>query len=319
MAGMVSNIDYDFGISAIDSGYERPRLNAIHLVIEGDCAAIIDTGINSSVPRVLETLHAKQLRPEQVKYVILTHIHLDHAGGAGLLLSKLPNATLTVHPRGARHMADPSRVIASTVEVYGAENARRIYGEIMPVPRSRMIETPHESSIALNGREFVFFETPGHARHHVCVLDRKSGHVFAGDTFGLSYRELDCDSRQFIFPTTSPTQFDPDELHRSVDLILALKPDAVYVTHYSQVRDIARLGADMHRLIDAHEQLARHERGAGPQRETRLKAGVRQLVLDEARRQGWTLPREKVLEVFAGDIALNAQGLGCWLDTLGGG
>jgi len=312
---MTDIIDYEFGISAIDSGYQRPRFDAIHMIVEGDRAAIIDTGVNSSVPRVLAALRDKGLRPEQVDYVILTHIHLDHAGGAGLLLSQLPNARVTVHPRGARHLIDPSTLIASTIAVYGAEEARRAYGDIVPVPRSRVIETAHESSLALNGREFVFFDTPGHARHHVCVLDTQSGHLFAGDTFGLSYRELDCHGRQYAFCTTSPTQFDPVAAHRSLDLILGLKPGAIYVTHYSQVRDLERMGADMHRLIDAHAQLARRERDVGFARHARLKAGVTEIVLGEAQRYGWTLPREQVLAVFAGDIELNAQGLALWLDS----
>jgi hydroxyacylglutathione hydrolase len=314
---MADVIDYEFGISAIDSGYQRPLLGAIHLIVEGGRAAVIDTGVNSSVPRVLDALRGKGLRPEQVDYVILTHIHLDHAGGAGLLLSQLPNARLTVHPRGARHMIDPNGLIASTIAVYGAEEARRTFGDIVPVSRERVIETAHGSSLRLNGREFAFFDTPGHARHHVCVLDAKSGHLFAGDTFGLSYRELDCRGRQFAFPTTSPTQFDPEALHRSIDFMLDLRPVAIYVTHYSQVRDIVRMGADMHRLIDTHAQLARRERDAGAARHERLKAGVTEIVLGEARRYAWTLPREQVLAIFAGDIELNAQGLAIWLDASG--
>jgi glyoxylase-like metal-dependent hydrolase (beta-lactamase superfamily II) len=312
---MADVIDYDFGISAIDSGYQRPTLDAIHLIVEGGRAAIVDAGVNSSVPRVLEALRAKGIAPAQVDYVVLTHIHLDHAGGAGLLLSQLPNTMLTVHPRGARHIIDPATLIASTRAVYGADAMARTYGQIVPVPRSRVIETPHGSSIKLNGREFAFYDTPGHARHHVCALDAKSGHVFAGDTFGLSYRELDCDGRQFIFPTSSPTQFDPAAAHRSLELISALRPAAIYVTHYSQVRDITRLADDMHRLIDAHEQLARAERAAGAARHARLKAGVADIVLGEARRYGWRLARDAVLEIFSGDIELNAQGLAIWLDT----
>ena len=107
-------IDYDHGISAIDSHYVRPQLDAIHLIVEGGRAAIIDAGVNSSVPHVMAALRAKNIPPAAVDYVVLTHIHLDHAGGAGLLLSELPNARLTVHPRGARHMIDPSKLIAST-------------------------------------------------------------------------------------------------------------------------------------------------------------------------------------------------------------
>lgn len=312
---MAHLIDYEYGISAIDAGYGRPLLNAIHLIVEGDRAAIVDTGINSSVPAVMEALRGKGLAPEQVEYVILTHIHLDHAGGAGRLMTLLPNAMLTVHPRGARHIEDPSRLIGGTVAVYGEAATRRIYGDIVPVPKRRILETLHESSLRMNGREFVFFDTPGHARHHVSILDRKSGHVFAGDTFGLSYRELDCDGRQFVFPTTSPVQFDPEAARRSVQLIAGLAPAAVYVTHYGQVRDIPRLACDLRRLLAAHEALACSERDAGPQRHQHLKAGVKAILLGEAARYGWKLPQEKLLEIFDMDIELNAQGLACWLDA----
>jgi hydroxyacylglutathione hydrolase len=147
------------------------------------------------------------------------------------------------------------------------------------------------------------------------VLDAKSGHVFAGDTFGLSYRELDRDGRQFVFPTSSPVQFDAVAAHRSVDLIVGLQPAAVYVTHYSQVCGIKRLGDDMHRLLDAFAAMAQSAGAADSARHARLKAGMTELVLGEARRQGWTLSREAILEIFAGDIELNAQGLGIWLDA----
>jgi hydroxyacylglutathione hydrolase len=312
---MADVIDYESGISAIDSGYQRPTLDAIHLIVEGGRAAIVDTGVNSSVLRVLAALRAKAIAPTQVDYVVLTHIHLDHAGGAGLLMSQLPNARLTVHPRGARHIIDPSKLIASTEAVYGKDKMARTYGQIVPVPRDRVIETPHGTTIGLNGRELVFYDTPGHARHHVCVFDAKSGHLFAGDTFGLSYRELDHAGRQFIFPTTSPTQFDPAAAHRSLDLITGLRPGAIYVTHYSQVREIARLAGDMHRLIDAHAELARAHCGAGGDRHARLKAGVASIVLQEAQRYNWQLTEKQVLEIFAGDIELNAQGLAIWLDA----
>lgn len=312
-------LDYDFGISALDSGYLRPRLGAIHLIVENGRAAVVDCGVNSSVPLVLQALGTKGLRAEDVEYVILTHIHLDHAGGAGALMAALPAARLTVHPRGARHLIDPSQLVAGVSAVYGAAQTRALYGTILPVDPARVMETPHGMNLALNGRELVFFDTPGHARHHVAVLDTRSGHVFSGDTFGLSYRELDCDGRQFVVPTSSPVHFDPAAAHRSVDLIAGLKPDAVYVTHYSQVRGIARLADDMHRLIDAYVALARNAGPADANRHARLKAGMTAIILGEAQRQGWRLPREAVVDVFAGDIELNAQGLAVWLDTAAAG
>ena len=314
---MASVIDYDLGISAIDSGYVRPMLDAIHMIVEQDRVAIVDTGTSCSVPAVLAALAAKGIAPEQVEYVLLTHIHLDHAGGAGLLMRELPNATLTVHPRGARHIADPSKLVAGTVAVYGESETKRLYGDIVPVPQARILETPDRASIRLGRRRLVFHDTPGHARHHVAIHDTRSGHVFAGDVFELSYRELDHDGRQFIFPTSSPVQFDPGPYHRSIDLIAEFRPEAVYVTHYGQVRDIPAKAEILHRVVDAHAALGKRWKDAGPERFARLEAGVRELLLEEARRYGGPFDADRVLEIYGQDVTLNAQGLEAWLDSLG--
>jgi hydroxyacylglutathione hydrolase len=179
-----------------------------------------------------------------------------------------------------------------------------------------MMQTPHGSSVRLAGRELQFLDTPGHARHHVAIHDTKSGHVFAGDVFGLSYREMDEDGRQFIVPTSSPVQFDPEPYHRSIDLILRLAPKAVYVTHYSQIRDIQAKGAVLHRLVDAHAELGLREKNAGPDRPERLREGVKRIFLEEARRWGSRLPDARVLDIYSHDLGLNTQGLGSWLDSL---
>ena len=308
-------LHYSHGICAIDSGFIRPWLAAVHLVIEDGRAAIIDTATNAAVPRVLAALAAEGLGPEQVDYVILTHIHLDHAGGAGTLIANLPNAKLCVHPRGARHMADPRRLIEGTIAVYGASHTRATYGEVLPVAEERILVVGEGARVALAGRELSFIDTPGHARHHVCVHDRASNHVFAGDTFGLGYRELVVGDRASVFPTTSPVQFDPPALHRSIERILALAPEAVYVTHFGKMLEIERLGADLHRLIDAHVALAQAQPDGGVERHARLKRGLEQIVLEERERQRWPLGRERTLELFATDIELNAQGLAIWLDN----
>ncbi len=312
---MPAIIDYGYGISAIDARFQRPMLDAIHLIVEDGKAAIIDTAANNAVPLVMQALAAKGIAAENVEYVILTHIHLDHAGGAGLLMQQLPNAKLTVHPRGARHMADPAKLIAGTIAVYGAEVARRDYGDILPVPAARMIETGEGASLSLNGRVLNFIDTPGHARHHVAIYDERSRSVFAGDTFGISYRELDVDGREFIFPTCSPVQFDPPAAHCSVDRIAALSPEAVFLTHFSRVEDIARLKDDLHIMLNLYEKLGASVAGmAGPARHAHLAQGMREILSDSALAHGCVLPRENLLKVLAIDVELNAQGLGCWLD-----
>jgi len=306
--------DYAHGVSAVDAVYDREMQTAFHVIVAGGRAVIVDTATSPAAPRVLAALGAKGVGPEQVDYVILTHVHLDHAGGAGQLMARCPNARLTVHPRGARHMIDPSRLLAATVAIYGEAETQRVYGEVLPVPAARVIETPEGARIAWGGRELEFYDAPGHARHHVVIRDSASGHLFAGDSFGLSYRELDRDGRQFSFPTTSPSQFDPEALHGTIDRMMSFHPEALYVTHFGQVRDLPRLAADLHRLISAHAALGRRHAAAGAARHERLKQGVAQIVLEEAARQGWRQSTEELLEVFALDIELNAQGLGIWLD-----
>jgi glyoxylase-like metal-dependent hydrolase (beta-lactamase superfamily II) len=312
----IDMIAYGHGISAIDSGLGRPRLTAIHIVVERGHAAIIDTGGSRSAPRVIAALERLGVPRQNVDYVILTHVHLDHAGGAGALMQLFPNAQLTVHPRGARHIIDPLRLIEGTIAVYGEAFMDRVYGAVVPVQAERVIETAHESRIVFQGRELVFFDTPGHARHHVCIWDAKAGAIFTGDTFGLAYTELDDAHQRYIFPTTSPTQFDPDAAHRSLDLITDLAPEAAYLAHYGQVRDVAARAADLHRLIDAHAELALAGKNTGESRAERLRAGVERLAVAEADRRGWAHRREEVRALMEDDIRLNADGLGCWLDAM---
>jgi hydroxyacylglutathione hydrolase len=311
-------IDYEHGISAIDSGYVRPRLDAVHLIVEHGHAAIIDTGTYVSIPLVLEALKVKGLAPESVDYVILTHIHLDHAGGASQMMQLFPNAKLVVHPRGARHMADPSKLWQAVVEVYGLETSLRNYGEIIPIDKNRIIEAPDGFRLDFAGRELEFFDSPGHARHHVCIRDSKTGHFFVGDCFGLAYTELETAGKRYAFPTSSPSQFEPDLLHKTIDRVLSYKPEAIYLTHYAQIRDVERIAADVHRLIDAHVALAREVQATGlrgEERQAALKAGVRRLIAEEAKRQQWSISEADLIELFSIDDDLNAQGLAIWADA----
>ena len=306
---------YPDGIFAVDAGYCRPRLAAVHLILQRGRAAVIDTGTNASVPRVLTALAAQGVAPEAVDWVVLTHIHLDHAGGAGSLMCALPNARLVVHPRGVRHMVDPSKLWAGTSAVYGPERAFELYGRIVPVPAERVLGATDGLNLDLAGRTLVTLETPGHALHHICVWDEQSAGIFTGDTFGLSYREFDVAGRAFAIPTTTPTQFDPDALHASIDRLMAYQPRAMYLTHFGRITEVERIAADLHRLIDAYVAVAEAARGNGVSRHIEIRAGLDQILREEAARQGWHLSEDDTLAMLDLDLELNAQGLGEWLDS----
>ncbi len=302
------------GILALDSGYGRPGLAAVHLVIDQGHAAVVDTGTNASVPRILSALAAAGIAPDKVAWVMLTHIHLDHAGGAGSLMCALPNAKLLVHPRGVRHMVDPTRLWEATAAVYGAEQAFALYGRLVPVAPERVVAAEDGLVVEMAGRRFTVFDAPGHARHHIAIWDEGARAFFTGDAFGLSYRELDVEGRASVFPTTTPSQFDPAAMHATIDRLLAAAPEAMYLTHYSRVTDVERLAADLHRLIDTEVAVARAARGEGVARHVEILAGLEQIAREEAQRQGWLVTEDEMLDLLKMDLELNAQGLGVWLD-----
>jgi len=307
--------DLGNGIFAIDTGYQRPRFDAAYLMVEAGRAAFIDTGTNFAVPRLLAALDAQGLEPEAVDWVIPTHVHLDHAGGVGLLMQSLPNARLLAHPRGLRHMIEPKVLYFSARAVYGEAEMLRSYGRLVPVPAERGEASHDGQRIQLAGRELLLLDTPGHARHHHCIWDAKSRGVFAGDTFGLSYREFDTARGPWITPTTTPVQFEPEPLKDSIRRLMALGPESMYLTHYGRVSDVARLGTTLIAQIDQMTTLALSLREA-EDRHQRLKAGLQWLYLESLHQHGSLLSPEQQLHLLASDVELNAQGLGIWLDKM---
>ena len=223
------------GISVIDSGYFSKDFAAIYLLRQGSEVAIIETGNKYSVTNVQKALEMDGLRFSDVAYIIPTHVHLDHAGGAGELMNRCQNAQLIVHPRGARHMVDPSKLIAGAIAVYGEANYKKLYGEIIPIDSSRVIEADDNFILDFEGRELKFIDTPGHARHHFCIWDEMTGSMFTGDTFGVSYREFDKGDEVYIFPSTSPVQFDPEALIKSIEKLITYRPKRVCLTHFSAI------------------------------------------------------------------------------------
>ncbi len=310
-----SVIDQGHGIYTIDTGFQRKGLVASHLIRQGDRYAFIDVGTDSCLAVIRALMVDMDIHPEQVDYVMVTHVHLDHAGAAGSLMQELPEAQLVVHPRGARHMIDPSKLIAGAAAVYGQEALHKTFGAILPVPAERVIEASDGMRLSLNGRELLFIDTPGHAKHHYCVYDEHSRGFFTGDTFGLAYPPLVVAGRAFVFPTTTPVQFDPDALHGSIDRMMAYNPERMFLTHFGCLTDTEQAAQQLHRYIDTHVRIANSiSYTDNDDCEAQLYAALKALLFDELRAAGSMLTDSEILSIMDMDLHLNAQGLCCWLE-----
>jgi glyoxylase-like metal-dependent hydrolase (beta-lactamase superfamily II) len=303
------------GVILVDTGYVTPDRAAAWIVRGKSSAAVVETGHGGAVPRILAALEAHGLRRDDVSHVVVTHVHLDHAGGAGALMRELPRATLVVHPRGARHLVDPSKLAAATVEVYGEEAFRRLYGELVPVPAARVVEAADGHALDLGDRPLRLLDALGHAKHHLVVHDVRSRGFFTGDAFGLSYRETDGEAGPFLFPTTTPTQLDPDAYHRTLDRMLAERPERMYVAHFGMVEgDIAACAAELRRGLDEHVRRALAA-PAGPGRHAALRASLEAQLQGALAAHGAPVSPADAARIFSDDLDLNTQGLEVWLDT----
>ena len=301
------------GIWAIDTGFHRDRYDAAYLVADSGRAAFIDTGTAFAVPRLLATLQALDLPRCAVDLVIATHVHLDHAGGVGQLMQALTSAQLVVHPRGARHMTDPTALWQGALAVYGAEQMTRAYGELLPVAAARVRTTTDGETIALAGRPLLFAHTPGHALHHHCIWDARSAGWFTGDNFGIAYPEFNVDGRAFLFPTTTPVQFDPQAMRASIARLMATAPRQMFLTHYSRIAGIEDCAERLQVMLDATVAAALAHRDA-PDRLDALTQALMRLYGDSARAFGVGLADDHIAELLRDDAALNAAGLIAWLD-----
>jgi glyoxylase-like metal-dependent hydrolase (beta-lactamase superfamily II) len=300
------------GLYAIDTGFERPCFDAAYLVVDSGRAAFIDTGTNHAVPRLLAALRAVGLHADAVDWVIPTHVHLDHAGGAGLLMQSLPHARMAVHPRGLRHMVDPSALHAGATAVYGEGEMARLYGVPVGVDVSCTTVTCDGMALTLGGRVLEFIHTPGHARHHHCIWDARTRSWFTGDTFGLSYPELVNANGRWITPTSAPVQFEPEQLQASVSRLLERAPAALCVTHYGRVPFSHRLGPLLLEQIDELARIGERHHHADD-RHHKITDDLRALYRRRLAEHGFA-DIERCLALLAMDVELNAQGIASWLD-----
>ena len=306
--------EIDAGLYCIDTGLYRPNHTACYLLRHGDELAFFDMGAANNVPQLVETTRRIGLGPEAVRYVMPTHVHLDHAGGAGTLMSLCPNATLVTHHKGVPHLIDPQKLQQGAIGVYGEAEFLRIYGELSPIPAERVVAAHGGQVFELGGEDILFIDTPGHANHHGCYLDTRSRTLFTGDTFGLSYREFDTAAGPWVLATTTPVAFDPDAWQDSLTRMLGAGPAAVCPAHFGRLADPATLAPMLRESIQAHVAIALEEESRDEHgRAQRLKTAVDALLVGEALRRAPELGADRSRELLALDIDLNAQGLHVWL------
>ena len=242
-------------IITIDCEYlGLPEFAAAYLIIDNGRAAFVDNCTNQAVPKLLSALADRGMTPQDVDYVIITHVHLDHAGGTSRLLAACSNATVLAHPRAARHVIDPSKLVASASAVYGEARFAELYGVIDPIPESRVRIMEDGASIQLGDATLRFIHTRGHANHHFCIVDESSRSVFTGDAFGLHYPRLQGPGI-FCLPSTSPTDFDGPLARDAIRRIVAERPERVYPTHFGAVTDIEATAEQLIRHLDFHERV----------------------------------------------------------------
>jgi glyoxylase-like metal-dependent hydrolase (beta-lactamase superfamily II) len=303
----------EFDITCIDTEHMRKDFVAAYLIEDNGRAAFVDTGCYLSVPTLLATLDAKNIKRENVDYILLTHIHLDHAGGAGELIKYLPNATVYVHEYGAAHLIDPSKLRAGVIGVYGELFFKQFLGDLIPTPEDKVIIAKDGNTITLGNRVLKFIDTPGHARHHVCIWDEKSQGLFSGDTLGVSYREFDTNQGELIFPPTTPIQFDPKTWKDTIKHLMGFKPKYAYLTHFNRI-EYTQQSADMLiQHIDGFVEIANTLKNQ-PNRHKAIKESLLNYLLGIATKHGVVLDETQQIKLFKGDLEICAQGLGVWLD-----
>ena len=305
--------EYAKGVYGVDANYEGPGLASGFILRSGKETAIIETAHNGSLPYMQRALEELGIKAAEVKFICLTHVHLDHAGGAGSYMRFFPKAKLVVHSRGRRHMADPTKLIEGVRAVYGMEETARLYGEVLPVPEERILSPHDDEVLELGSMRLRVLETPGHAKHHLAFFEETGGTLFAGDAFGVSYSWMRGGSSPWVLPTSSPVQFDPQATRETLARLVALAPKTLLLTHFGALseKEIPAAGEALSSQTEAAVALTVKEKG----KKDKIKEGLIKLYEAEIKAHGITRMPAPLCEALAVDLELNAQGLACWYES----
>ncbi|NBV49664.1 MBL fold metallo-hydrolase [bacterium] len=294
----------------IDCHYQFPQFAAAFLKTKSGKSVLIENNTSHAIPFLLDALIKSGGAPDQVDFLIVTHAHLDHAGATGQLMQLFKNAQLIAHPKAARTLINPERLVESAERVYGQSQFEQLYGQIAPVPAERTIAVQDGDAIQWQGETFQFFFTEGHASHHCCVAIPESGEVFTGDAFGLCYPSIS-GKAPFHFPSTSPVDFDHAKAAMSIDKILSTQSRGAFLTHFGWVQDLTERGQLLKQHLDFHQELIEKsevQQVEDEQLESWMLRELQQYFEDQLDRCG-VQKSQQVLDILKMDIHLNAAGL----------
>jgi glyoxylase-like metal-dependent hydrolase (beta-lactamase superfamily II) len=280
-------------------------------VIQAEKVTIVETGTSHGAPYILAGLKKLKIDPKDVRYIIVTHIHLDHSGGLGSILPTFPNAEAVVHPRGARHLMNPSKLLKGAQSVYG-DDFLQLFGEVLPVPEDRiLVKNDNEILDIGRGRVLTFLDTPGHARHHFSIYDSGSKGVFAGDTVGVRYvQQFTGFDFEMIFPIASPPEFDKEALLASIEQLEKLNPNKIFHGHFGVTEPAAYAFERIKKTVEEFEHIAKSCFSPGTKPDT-IKEKLKEYMKESIKREGYD---EDDLSCLDLDLSLNSQGLFISLD-----
>jgi glyoxylase-like metal-dependent hydrolase (beta-lactamase superfamily II) len=289
-----------------------PERTGCYVILDDD-VTIIETSASPSHEYLLNGLHELGVTLDRIKNIIVTHIHLDHSGGAGLFMQKCPNATLYVHPKGARHLINPSKLAASARQVYG-DMFDELFHPIIPVDENRIKIVNDEEILHIGeSRSLQFFHTPGHAEHHISIFDTKSKFVYTGDTIGVLYPQLLADGITFVLPSTSPNQFSYESMIESSKRILELNPSKICFGHYGCSNNIIESLGSFYRYLDLFYEEAKKQIQNAPEipyetLSNLLSLSLNSIIKEDLRQKG-IIDNHPVYEYIQMDVSICAMGL----------
>jgi glyoxylase-like metal-dependent hydrolase (beta-lactamase superfamily II) len=251
----------DDSIWLIDLGFQGRRgVVAAYVLAGNNEVALVETGPSSTLPALLDGIKGAGFSPEQLTHILVTHIHLDHSGAAGRLLREAPRAQVFVHPIGAPHLVDPSKLVASATRIYG-DNMDPLWGEVAPIPEERVTALNDDEVLNVAGRGLRVLFTPGHASHHVAYVDESSGAAFTGDVGGIRMP-----GTSYVCAPTPPPELDLDAWRASVQRLKSVSPRRLFLTHFGAVDDagdhLERLVPELETFVEIAEETL--SRGADP-------------------------------------------------------